>query len=206
MRLCEESQVAQDAFCCFHNVPHQHVNKRKRKQKSHSHGRHHPSTPQTHVQKVESRQKNCKNRCRMRHTQENTEKNDAKCRGQHVFAQCSPAAGTLFKPMRKQKQSSITGEVSAKSEFQHMPAKESYHPASADATAANNNSSGSSCNGNCKCNCDSNSNCCCCNNHPLPVLTLLWPAFVSATADTSTATATTASPATCNRRRSEGRS
>ena len=73
-------------------------------------------------------------------------KKDAKCRGQHVFAQCSPAAGTLFcyktpqKPMRKQKQSSIPGEQSAKTRVSAHASKGIAPPrAAADATAANNN-------------------------------------------------------------------
>ena len=82
----------------------------------------------------------------MRHTQEHTEKNDAKCRAQHVFAQCSPPAGALLcyktpqKPMRKQKQSSIAGEQSAKIRVSAHPSKGIAPPrAAADATAANNN-------------------------------------------------------------------
>ena len=87
----------------------------------------------------------------MRHTQENTEKHDAKCRGQRVFAQCSPAAGTLFcyetpqKPMRKQKQRSITGEASAKTRVSAHASKGIAPPrAAADAAAANNNNNSNS--------------------------------------------------------------
>ena len=119
-----------------HPPPNQHVNTRERKQKSHSHGRHQPPPPAPHR----------KNRCSMRHTQENPEKNDAKCRSQRIFAQCSPAAGTLFcyktpqKPMRKQKQSSIPGEQSAKTRVSAHASKGIAPPrAAADATTANNN-------------------------------------------------------------------
>ena len=91
-----------------------------------------------HVQKVESRQKHCKNRCEMRHThtQENTEINDAKGRAQHVFAQRSPPAGALLFAIKHRKnrcesKSKVQFRVSKVPilEFQHMPAKESHHPA-----------------------------------------------------------------------------
>ena len=38
-----------------------------------------------HVQKVESRQKHCKNRCEMRHTGQHRKKNDAKWRAEHFY-------------------------------------------------------------------------------------------------------------------------
>ena len=43
-----------------------------------------------------SRPKYCKNRCRMRPAQENTEKNYAKCKGQHVLHSAARRLGHFF--------------------------------------------------------------------------------------------------------------
>ena len=84
--------------------------------------------------------------CRKSRVGENTVKTDAKCRGQHGFAQCSPAGWDTFcyktpqKPMRKQKQSSIPREQSAKTRVSAHASKGIAPPhTAADATAANNN-------------------------------------------------------------------
>ena len=71
----------------------------------------------------------------MRHTQENTEKNDAKWRAEHVFVQCSPPAVAFF--ARKQHKNRCRNKTQVqfraskvpKHEFQHMPAKKSHHSA-----------------------------------------------------------------------------
>ena len=141
------------------------VNTRNRKQKSHSHGRHHPPppTPPKPPHRAERQMQVQAGMCRKSrvgknivktdakcdthtHTQENIEKKNAKCRAQHVFAQCSPPAGALFcyktpqKPMRKQKQSSIAGEQSAKTRVSAHASKGIAPPrAAANATAANYN-------------------------------------------------------------------
>ena len=87
------------------------------------------------MQKVERWPKHCKNRCEMRHTQENTEKNDAKWRAEHVFGQCSPPVVAFFarkhRKYRRENKTQVQFRASKvpKLEFQHMPAKKSTHPA-----------------------------------------------------------------------------
>ena len=141
------------------------VGKKHRKigHKPHSHGRHHPPpSPPPPTARTELKDK-CKSKLACAESREsakilqNTDakcdthrktpkRKDAKCRAQHVFAQCSPPAGALFccktpqTPMRKQKQSSIPGEQSAKTRVSAHASRGIAPPrAAADATAANNN-------------------------------------------------------------------
>ena len=103
-----------------------------------------------HVQKVESRQKHCKNRCEMRHTHTHTGKHRNKrceressacfCTAQPAGWRTSFCYKTPQKPMRKQKQSSIPGEQSANTRVSAHASKGIAPPrAAADAPAADNN-------------------------------------------------------------------
>ena len=165
-----------------------------------------PLHPQTHVQKVESRQKTVKTDAECDTHRKTPKKNDAKCRGQHVFAQCSPAAGTLFKPMRKQKQSSITGEVSAKSEFSTCQQRNRTTRIGRRNGCQQQQQQQQQLQWQLQMQLRQQQQLLLLQQPPSTCTDTTVACFVSATADTSTATATTASPATCNRRRSEGRS
>ena len=133
---------------------------RKIGHKPHSHGRHHRPHPPPPHPRTELKDK-CKSKLACAESREsakilqNTDakcdthrktpkRKDAKCRAQHVFAQCSPPAGALFccktpqTPMRKQKQSSIPGEQSAKTRVSAHASRGIAPPrAAADAHAAN---------------------------------------------------------------------
>ena len=128
------------------DVPHQHVNTRKRKQKAHSHGRHHPSTPQTELKQkckskpacAESREsaKYCENPCRMRHTHRKTPKKTMRNAEVNTFLHSAARRLGHFLAIkhrinRCESRSKVQFRVSKvrKLEFQHMPAKESHHPA-----------------------------------------------------------------------------
>ena len=127
------------------DVPHQHVHTRKRKQKAHSHRRHHPSTPQTELKEkckskpacAESRESGtyCKNRCRMRHTGKHRKKTMRNAEVNTFLHSAARRLGHFFaikhRKNRCESKSKVQFRVSKvpKLEFQHMPAKESHHPA-----------------------------------------------------------------------------
>ena len=98
------------------------------------------ASPSRHVQKVESRQKYCKNRCEMRHTHTHTHRGKHRTKTMrnaevNTFLHSARRLGHFFAIKHRKNRCESRSKIQfwvrkvPKLEFQHMPSKESHHPA-----------------------------------------------------------------------------